>query len=62
MTVELIREIVKGGVSVILSCGIVVILYTAIKDDAEQNSFLRAHMERQTVALETLVRIYSGGE
>jgi hypothetical protein len=57
----LIQEIVKGGVSVILSVGIIVILYQAIVGDGTQSQFLQDHMARQTVALETLVKIYSGG-
>ena len=60
MDAKLVEAIVKGGVAVILSVGMIVILYAVVKDDAEQDRFLRDQMERQTDALEELVRIYSG--
>ena len=62
MDTELIREIVKGGVAIILSCGVLWIFYTVVKDDVEQQQFLRDHMTRQTQALEKLVRIYAGDD
>lgn len=60
ITPELIESIVKGGVAVILSVGIIVILYTVVKDDDTEQQFLRDQMSRQTEALERLVKIYSG--
>ena len=60
MNLDLAKEIVKGGIAMVLSVGIVLILYVAIKDDESEKQFRNQHLERQTTALETLVRIYSG--
>ena len=56
MTPELLREIAKGGVAVILSCGLLAILWKFVDSLTDLVSL----MERQTEALEMLVRIYSG--
>jgi len=62
-----IDALVKGGVAVILSVGICVILYEAVKGDKEERRIMADAMrqqldlaERQTKALEELVKIYSG--
>lgn len=60
MNKETIEALSKAGVAVILSIGMILILYTVVKDDAEEKTFLRDHMTRQTEALEELVEIYSG--
>lgn len=60
MDPRLLQEVIKGGVSVILSIGIIWILHLAIVGDGEDRRFLQDHMARQTDALERLVRIYAG--
>lgn len=60
ITSELVQEVVNGGVAVILSVGLIVILYTAIAESASERHFLNQHMERQTTAIEKLVKIYWG--
>jgi len=60
MDPKLVDAIVKGGVAVVLSFGMILILYTVVKDKADEKAFLREHMSRQTDALEKLVAIYSG--
>lgn len=67
MNTEIIKEIVKGGVAVILSTGVVGvlgfnawILYNQtelLKINLQQQEVL---MERQTIALEEISRTYSG--
>ena len=60
MDIELLKEIVKGGVAIILSVGILFIFWTVVKDDAEEQQFLREHMTRQTEAFERIAKIYAG--
>lgn len=67
MDLKLVEAIVKGGIGTILSVGMIVILYTVVKDDEAQNQFLRDQMQSQTVimeqqkeAFERLVKIYAG--
>jgi len=60
MNVELVKEIGKLGIATILAIGVMFILYTVVKDDEQEQLFLRDHMTRQTEALERLVQIYAG--
>tara|TARA_R110000772_G_scaffold77138_6_gene166205 strand:+ start:926 stop:1135 length:210 start_codon:yes stop_codon:yes gene_type:complete len=69
MRIELVEAIVKGGVAMVLSIGLTFILYEAIKGDKEERRIMAETMrqqldlaERQTQALETLVKVYSGVE
>jgi hypothetical protein len=62
MDSELVKEIVKGGVAVILSVGLVGILYEAVRGDKAEMTRQLDLASRQTVALEQLVQIYSGGK
>lgn len=60
MNPEIIREIIKGGIGMVLAVGLIVILYKAVADDKAADRFLHEHMARQTAALEELVATYTG--
>lgn len=58
--IDLIREIVKGGVSVILAVGLIAFLCFQSYIQYQQLDTLRENAERQTVALEMISRTYVG--
>lgn len=58
--IELIEAIVKGGVSVILSIGLLVLFGLNAYIMHEQTEIMRQNMARQTRALEEISKIYSG--
>ncbi len=58
--IELVREIVKGRVSVILAVGIIAFLCFQSYIQYQQLDTLRANAERQTIALEMISRTYAG--
>jgi len=58
--IELVEAIVKGGVSVILSVGLLVLFGLNAWIMKEQTEIMRQNMVRQTMALEQISRIYSG--
>ena len=56
MNPELLKEAFKGGIGMVLAVGLLVILWKFVDSLTDLVSL----MERQTEALEMLVRIYSG--
>jgi hypothetical protein len=58
--IDLVKEIVKGGVAVILACGLIAFLCFQSYIQYHQLDTLRANSERQTIALEMISRTYTG--
>lgn len=58
--IRLIDAIVKGGVSVILSVGLLALFGVNSYMQIQQLDIMRTNMERQTKALEQIAKTYSG--
>lgn len=59
-TIKFLDSIVKGGVAIILSIGLLVLFGVNAYIQMQQLDIMRANLDRQTRALEDIARIYSG--